>query len=71
MKSIHWFGPKKKGLGIRPIHPLGFLTLFIAIAGFFAGLQILFSGLSSFFGVTVIVSSIVFFAIVASLTYRK
>lgn len=71
MKSIHWFGPKKHGFGIRPIHPLGFLTLFLAIAGFFAGLQVLLSGLSSVFGVTVIVSSIVFFAVVASLTYRK
>tara|TARA_Y100000385_G_C12931021_1_gene566771 strand:+ start:634 stop:849 length:216 start_codon:yes stop_codon:yes gene_type:complete len=71
MKPIYWFGPKKHGFGIRPIHPLGFLTIFIAIAGFFAGLQILFSGLSSVFGVTVIVISIAFFAIVASLTYRK
>ena len=71
MKSIHWFGPKKHGLGIRPIHPLGFLTLFLAIAGFVAGLQVILSGFSLVFGVTILVSSILFFAIVSSLTYRK
>lgn len=71
MKSLNWFGPKKHGFGIRPIHPLGFLTLFLAIAGFIAGLQVILSGLSLVFGVTALVSSILFFTIVTSVTYRK
>ena len=71
MKSIHWFAPKKHGFGIRPIHPLGFITLFLTIAGFIAGLQILLSGVSLVFGVAAIVGSIMFFSIITFLTYSK
>lgn len=70
-KSLRWFGPKRTGWGVRPIHPMGFLVFVISIAGLIVGINLVVTGLSLVVGILIILVSILFFIIVSALTFDK
>lgn len=70
-KSIRWFGPKRIGWGVRPIHPMGYLVLVISIAGLIAGINLIVTGSSFVVGILIALVSILFFIIVSALTFDK
>ena len=70
-KSLRWFGPKRIGWGIRPIHPMGYLVLVLTIAGLIFGFHLITVGASQFFGIMFGFFSILFFIVVAVLTFDR
>lgn len=65
-----WFGKKRVGVGIRPIHPIGWLLTAALVVAFVTGIHLI--GASGGFsqGLTVIISAVIGYALVVALTFE-
>ena len=71
MASLKWFGPKRFGWGIRPIHPMGWVVLALSLVGFVIGVQLTTAGSSALLGLIIAGLSILLIVVVSFLSYDK
>ena len=71
MQGQKWFGPKRVGWGLRPIHPMGWFVLIIFIGAIAAGLNLLLTGLSAILGIGILALAIVLMIVIISLKFEK
>ena len=71
MQGQKWFGPKRVGWGVRPIHPMGWLVLIIFIGAIAAGLHLLLTGLGKTLGIGILALAIVLMIVIVALKFER
>ena len=71
MQGEKWFGPKRVGFGVRPIHPMGWFVLIIFIGAIAAGLNLLLTGLGATLGIVILALALVLLIGIVALKFKK
>jgi len=71
MQGAKWFGPKRVGWGVRPIHPMGWFVLLVFAGAIAAGLNLLLTGLGATLGIVILALALVLFIGIVALTFKK
>jgi len=71
MQGAKWFGPKRVGWGVRPIHPMGWFVLIIFIGAIAAGLNLLLTGLSATLGIGILALAIILMFVIIALKFER
>jgi len=71
MQGEKWFGPKRVGWGVRPIHPMGWFVLIVFVGAIAAGLNLLLTGLSATLGIGILALAIILMIVIVALKFER
>ena len=71
MQGEKWFGPKRVGWGVRPIHPMGWFVLIVFVGAIAAGLNLLLTGLGVTLGIVILALALVLLIGIVALKFKK
>ena len=71
MQGEKWFGPKRVGWGVRPIHPMGWFVLIVFVGAIAAGLNLLLTGLGATLGIVILALALVLLIGIVALKFKK
>ena len=71
MQGAKWFGPKRVGWGVRPIHPMGWFVLIVFVGAIAAGLNLLLTGLGATLGIVILALALVLLIGIVALKFKK
>ena len=69
-RKLVWFGKKRVGVGIRPMHPIGWLLTAALVLALVTGTHLIVASVSFSQGLTVIISAVIVYALAVALTFE-
>jgi hypothetical protein len=66
-----WFGKKRVGVGIRPIHAIGWILTALLVVAIIVGMHVIVGSGYASEGVTIIVGAVILYSLIVALTFDK